>query len=385
MADLQDKNLPASHRRIAKAREDGQVARSRDLGHVLPMAVGVALMAVLAPWATQSASQVLSEGLRFDAATVQSPDAMLQALSEVARHVLMTVLPLGAVTAALAIVAAVVSGGWNVSFKSMMPSFGKLDPLAGLGRLVSKQQLIDTLKSVLLAVVLGTIGAVFFVQSLARFHDTLAMPLPAALSHTAQVVLGGVMLLLLALAIFAAVDVPLQRHLWLKRLMMSREEAKQEMKEAEGNVEVKGKIKARMREIAKRRMLANVPKADLVVMNPTHYAVALKYDDATMAAPRVIAKGADLLAMKIRDLARDAKVPVLRTPPLARALYAHCEIDREVPTALFAAVAQVLAYVYQLRAALAGKAPMPQAVPEPQIPDGFDPHEKNATIAEAAE
>ena len=385
MADLQDKNLPASHRRIAKAREDGQVARSRDLGHVLPMAVGVALMAVLAPWATQSASQVLSEGLRFNAATVQSPDAMLQALSEVARHVLLTVVPLGAVTAALAIVAAVVSGGWNVSFKSMMPSFGKLDPLAGLGRLGSKQQLIDTLKSVLLAGVLGSIGAVFFVHSLARFHDSLAMPLPAALSHTAQVVLGGVMLLLLALAIFAAVDVPLQRHLWLKRLMMSREEAKQEQKEAEGNIEVKGKIKARMREIAKRRMLANVPKADLVVMNPTHYAVALKYDDATMAAPRVVAKGTDLLAIKIRDLARDAKVPVLRTPPLARALYAHCEIDREVPTALFAAVAQVLAYVYQLRAALAGKAPMPPAVPEPQIPEGFDPHEKNATPAETTE
>jgi len=119
-------------------------------------------------------------------------------------------------------------------------------------------------------------------------------------------------------------------------------------------------------------------------MNPTHYAVALKYDDATMAAPRVIAKGADLLAMRIRDLARDAKIPVLRAPPLARALYTHCEIDREVPTALFAAVAQVLAYVYQLRAALAGKAPMPQAVPEPEIPPGFDPHEKTAGTSGAA-
>jgi flagellar biosynthesis protein FlhB len=385
MADLQDKNLPASHRRIAKAREDGQVARSRDLGHVLPMAVGVALLAVLAPWATQSASEVLSEGLRFNAATVQSPDAMLRSLSEVGRRVLLTVLPLGALTLGLALVAAALSGGWNFSLKPLMPSFGKLDPLAGLGRLVSKQQLIDTLKSILLAVVLGTIGAVFFAHSLAKFHDSLAMPLPAALSHTAQVVLGGVMLLLLALAIFAAIDVPLQRHLWLKRLMMSREEVKQEQKEAEGSTEVKGKIKARMREIAKRRMLANVPKADLVVMNPTHYAVALKYDDATMAAPRVIAKGTDLLAMKIRDLARDAKVPVLRTPPLARALYTHCEIDREVPTALFAAVAQVLAYVYQLRAALAGKAPMPQAVPEPPIPAGLDPHEKQVGAAEVAE
>jgi flagellar biosynthetic protein FlhB len=223
-------------------------------------------------------------------------------------------------------------------------------------------------------------------QLMARSHDALAMALPAALSHTAQSVLWGVWWLLVPLGAFAAVDVPLQRHLWMKRLMMSREEAKQEMKELEGNVEVKAKVKARMREMVKRRMLANVPQADLVVMNPTHYAVALKYNDATMAAPRVVAKGADLLAMRIRDLARDAKVPVLRAPPLARALYAHVEIDREVPAALFAAVAQVLAYVYQLRAALAGQAPMPQAVPEPQLPPGFDPDEKAAPhAAQAAE
>jgi len=375
MADQQDKNLPASHRRILKAREDGQVARSRDLAHLLPMAAGVALMVALAPWAIQGASQLLVDGLRFDAATVRSPQAMLEALQSPARRLMMVVVPLGAAMAVLAVTAAVVSGGWNWSFKPLMPTFSKLNPLTGLGRLVSKQHLGDTLKAALLAIVLGVIGGVFLAQSMARFHDALAMPLPSALSHTAQALLAGVLLLLLGLAVFAVVDVPLQRHLWLKRLMMSREEAKQEVKELEGNLEVKAKVKARMREMAKRRMLANVPQADLVVMNPTHYAVALKYDDATMAAPRVIAKGADLLAMRIRDLARDAKVPVLRAPPLARALYAHCEIDREVPAALFAAVAQVLAYVYQLRAALAGKAPMPQAVPEPQIPPGLDPQE----------
>ena len=375
MADQQDKNLPASHRRILKAREDGQVARSRDLAHLLPMAAGVALMVALAPWAIQGASQLLVDGLRFDAAAVRSPQAMLEALQSPARRLMMVVVPLGAAMAVLAVTAAVVSGGWNWSFKPLMPTFSKLNPLTGLGRLVSKQHLGDTLKAALLAIVLGVIGGVFLAQSMARFHDALAMPLPSALSHTAQALLAGVLLLLLGLAVFAVVDVPLQRHLWLKRLMMSREEAKQEVKELEGNLEVKAKVKARMREMAKRRMLANVPQADLVVMNPTHYAVALKYDDATMAAPRVIAKGADLLAMRIRDLARDAKVPVLRAPPLARALSAHCEIDREVPAALFAAVAQVLAYVYQLRAALAGKAPMPQAVPEPQIPPGLDPQE----------
>ena len=384
MADQQDKNLPASHRRILKARGDGQVARSRDLAHLLPLAAGVALMVALAPWAMQGGSQLLNDGLRFDAAAVRSPQAMLEALQALAQRLLMVVVPLGATMALLAVMAAVVSGGWNWSVKPLMPAFHKLNPLTGLGRLVSKQHLGDTLKATLLALVLGAIGAAFLGNSLARFHDALAMPLPTALSHTAQALLAGVLLLLLALGVFAAVDVPLQRHLWLKRLMMSRAEAKQEMKELEGNFEVKAKVKARMREMSKRRMLAAVPQADLVVMNPTHYAVALKYDDATMAAPRVIAKGADLLAMRIRDLARDAKVPVLRSAPLARALYAHCEIDREVPAALFAAVAQVLAYVYQLRAALAGKAPMPAAVPEPQIPPGLDPHEKTAE-AEAAE
>jgi flagellar biosynthetic protein FlhB len=376
MADQQDKNLPASHRRIAKAREDGQVARSRDLAHLLPMATGVALIVALAPWAMQGAHTLLSDGLRFDAAAVRSPDAMLQVLSSQAQRLLMVVLPLGVMMAALAVAAAVASGGWNWSFKPLMPSFGKLNPLSGLGRLVSKQHLGDTLKATLLALVLGAIGALFLGNSLARFHDALAMPLPAALSHTAQALLAGVLLLLLALAVFAAVDVPLQRHLWLKRLMMSREEAKQEMKELEGNLEVKAKVKARMREMAKRRMLADVPKADLVVMNPTHYAVALKYDDATMAAPRVIAKGADLLAMRIRDLARDAKVPVLQAPPLARALYAHTEVDQEIPARLFSAVAQVLAWVYQLRDAMAAGKPATAAAPTPEIPADMDPHNK---------
>ena len=378
MADQQDRNLPASHRRIAKAREDGQVARSRDLAHLLPLAVGVAALLVLAPLATHAAGQLLSAGLSFDAAALAAPQTMLQSLSQQAQSLLMVLLPLGLGLAVVAVAAAVLSGGWNFSWKPLAPRWSKLDPLSGLGRLFSKAQLGDTLKASLLALVLATIGGLVMSRSLARFHDALAMPLPAALAHTAQAVLWGLCWLLLPLAAFAAVDVPLQRHLWMKRLMMSREEAKQEMKELEGNLEVKAKVKARMREMVKRRMLANVPQADLVVMNPTHYAVALKYDDATMAAPRVVAKGADLLAMKIRDLARDAKVPVLRSPPLARALYAHVEIDREVPAQLFAAVAQVLAYVYQLRAALAGRAPMPQAVPEPQLPPGFDPHEENA-------
>jgi flagellar biosynthetic protein FlhB len=202
----------------------------------------------------------------------------------------------------------------------------------------------------------------------------LALPLPTAIAAAAATVAAGMTLILLALAVFAGVDVPLQKRLHGQRLKMSHQELKQEQKELDGNAEVKGKVRARMREMTKRRMMTAVPKADLVVMNPTHYAVALKYDDKTMGAPRVVAKGADLLALRIRDLAEGASVPVLEAPVLARALYAHAEIDREIPAALFAAVAQVLAYVYQLRAALRGQVAMPGALPALEVPAELDPH-----------
>jgi len=202
------------------------------------------------------------------------------------------------------------------------------------------------------------------------------MKLNRALAHTYRTLIGGLGMMLMALVVFAAIDVPLQHFLVMKRLKMSHQEAKQEYKDAEGNVEVKAKVKARMREMAKKRMLAAVPTADLVVMNPTHYAVALKYEDGKMGAPRVVAKGMDLMAFKIRDIAREHKVPVLTLPPLARALYAHTEVDQEVPGPLFQAVAQVLAYVYQLRAHVAGRGAAPRDLPPINVPADLDPHNK---------
>jgi len=267
----------------------------------------------------------------------------------------------------------VASGGWNFTLKPLAPNFGKLNPLAGLGRMVSGQHLGDLAKACLLALLLGLIGGSWLYFHLGQFHDALAMPLPVALAHTGRSLLGGLSLLIIVLVVFAAIDVPLQRMMLMKRLKMSHQEAKQEHKEAEGNVEVKGRIKARMREMARKRMLAAVPTADLVVMNPTHFAVALKYDQAGASAPRVVAKGADLLAMRIRDLAREHKVPVLQAPPLARALYTHTEVDHEIPARLFSAVAQVLAYVYQLRAALAGQGAWPNDLPPIAVPPDLDP------------
>jgi flagellar biosynthesis protein FlhB len=370
----QDRHLPASARKIQKAREDGQVARSRDLGHFAVMAGGGALLVMAAAPASGWLQQLVAHGLSFDAKSLAGAQPMTERLGEATLRMLALVLPMGAALWLVAAAAGVLCGGWNWTLKPLAPKFDKLNPLSGLGRVFSKHQLGETLKACALALVLGAIGALWLRMHAIEFAQTLALPLPAAIGQGVSILKAGLLLLVLALAVFAVIDVPLQRKRLLDQLKMSHQELKEEFKQLEGNQEVKSKVRVKMRELASRRMLAAVPKADLVVMNPTHYAVALRYDDKTMAAPRVVAKGADLLALKIRDLAKESKVPVLQAPPLARALYAHAEVDREVPAALFAAVAQVLAWVYQLRASMAGLGAQPaepQALP---VPDELDPH-----------
>jgi flagellar biosynthetic protein FlhB len=380
MADqAQNRTLPATERKIRKARTEGQVARSRDLGHLAALGGGAALLLAFAPRVVGWMGERLQAALRFDAVALASPSSMIEALLHSGTSLMLAVLPLGAALALLSVAAGVASGGWNFTWKALEPKLQKLDPIAGIGRLFSLQSLTQTLKSCLLALVLGGIGALYVHQRLPAIAQLMAMPLPTALAAAGNVLWGGVALLLLALALFALVDVPLQREMLLRRLRMSHEELKKEQKDVEGNVEIKSKIRARMREMANRRMIAAVPGADLVVMNPSHYAVALKYDDKTMAAPRVVAKGKDLIALKIRDAAQGAKVPVLQAPPLARALYAHTEVDQEIPAALFGAVAQVLAWVYQLRAALAAGRPMTAELPELNVPPELDPANADAT------
>jgi flagellar biosynthesis protein FlhB len=370
----QDRHLPASQRKIHKAREDGQVARSRDLGHFAEVAGGGALLVTLAPVFTGWLRELMTQGLTFNQRSLAGTAPMVEHLGDATLRMMTLVLPLGAALAVVALLAGVLCGGWNWTLKPIAPKFDKFNPLTGLGRVFSKQQLGETLKACALALVLGTIGTLWLRAHATEFAQTLALPLPAAIAQSAATLQAGLLLLVIALAAFALIDVPLQRKRLLDQLKMSHQEMKEEFRQLEGNVEVKNKVRAKMREMAGRRMLAAVPKADIVIMNPTHYAVALKYDDKSMAAPRVVAKGADLLALKIRDLARDHKVPVLQAPPLARALYAHAEVDQEVPPALFAAVAQVLAWVYQLRAAMAGQGAMPLEIASLPVPDELDPH-----------
>ncbi len=380
----QDKNLPATPQRLKKARDDGQVARSKDLTHLAVLGGGLALLAMLAPLGFARLREAMASQLRFDNAGVRTPELMLQRLTDGAGQGLLLVLPLGLAVLVLVVVAIVASGGYAFSTKPIEPKLSSLSPLAGFKRLFSRQQLVETAKLLAITAVLMLVATQFVISHAQPFATLLMRPLEAGIGQLGQWLMLGVGLLLLVVGVVAAIDVPVQRALHKHKLRMSHDEVKREHKEAEGDPHLKGKRRQRQRELAQRNSILAVPKADLVVMNPTHYAVALRYDEATMAAPRVIAKGSDLIALKIRDVAKANAVPVLQSPMLARALYANAEIDQEIPGALYTAVAQVLAWVYQLKAALRGEGVMP-ADPQPQVPPELDPHFKKKTAQESDE
>lgn len=375
----QDKQLPASARRLKQARDDGQAARSRDLAHFAVVAAALAVLVTLAPVLTGWLRELVVSGLRFDLRAATTPALMTERLGQLASPTLVMALGLGVVTGVAALAAALASGGWVFTFKPVMPDFGKINPLSGLGRIVSKAQIGEMLKACLLALVLVLVAGFYLWNHREDFARTQAMALPAAFAATGSRIASGLWLLVLVLAVAAVIDVPLQRFLHMSKLKMSRQEAKEEAKQQDGNQEVKAKMRQRMREMARRRMMSEVPGADLVVMNPTHYAVAIKYSEGSQGAPRVVAKGADLVALRIRDVAREAKVPVLRAPPLARALYASTDLEQEIPLALYSAVAQVLAHVFQLREAMAGRAPYPGSLPAIAVPAELDPHDPRHT------
>ncbi|MBA4195305.1 MAG: flagellar biosynthesis protein FlhB [Comamonadaceae bacterium] len=369
----QDKTLPATPQRLKKARDDGQVARSKDLLNLAVLGAGSAVLMLALPWAFGLLRDGLRGQLRFDRAAVVAPEVGLQRAADAFGQGLLLYLPLGVLLLVLVLAVAFASGSWTLTTKPITPDLSRINPLSGFGRLFSKQQLVETAKLSVITLIVGVVGWQFLSSHLGDFSSLVMQPLESGLGQLGRWMMAGVAGLMVTVAVVAAIDFPTQKFLHKQQLRMSHDEVKREHKESEGDPQMKGRRRARAREIAQRMSIKAVPKADLVVMNPTHYAVALRYDEATMAAPRVIAKGSDLLALKIRDVAKDAQVPVLQSPMLARALYAHAEIDQEIPSALYTAVAQVLAYVYQLKAALRGEGVMP-AEPVPQVPQELDPH-----------
>jgi flagellar biosynthetic protein FlhB len=248
-----------------------------------------------------------------------------------------------------AVVAPMMLGGWLLSGKAVSPNFGKLDPLAGIARLFSTQSLAELVKALAKSLLIGGVAYLVIMDDLEHVMALLGQPESTALPHTIMLVGRSCALIAAALVLVALVDVPWQLWTYYKKLRMSREDVRQEHKESEGDPHIKAQIRRQQQAIARRRMMAEVPKADLVVTNPTHFAVALKYIDGGMRAPRVVAKGTDLVAQRIREIAADNKVAILEAPPLTRALYKHTRLGDEIPSGLYTAVAEVLAWVYQLK------------------------------------
>ncbi len=373
MSSSQDKNLPASEQKLRKTRRDGQAARSRDLSHLAILGMGSVCMLVLSPYLLEHLQRALAQQLVFDAAAVRAPAAMLERLQRMALVGLLASALFAALTSAAALLSAIGAGGWVWSFKPVTPQFSRLNPLSGAANLFAKQQLTNVAKMVLMTGVLSAVAWQYLDGSLEQVAQLVLQPSRLALAQVGSWLVSGMVLLLLVVLLVALVDVPLQAFFFKNRLKMSHEEMKQEHKESDGNPQTKGRMRQRQREAADGASVTAVPKADFVVMNPTHYAVALRYDELSMGAPQVVSKGTDLIAMTIRDLAQNHGVPVLQSPRLARALYAHAELDQPIPAALYSAVAQVLAYVYRLKAAQRGQGRMPGDLPEPEVPAELDP------------
>ena len=373
MESSQDKDLPASERKLQKARTDGQAARSRDLSHLAILGTGAVCMFALAPDLFAHLELAIGQALRFDATAVHTTASMLSRLQDMLSVGLIASAIFALATASAALISAIGAGGWVFSAKPITPQFKRLNPISGAANLLSKQQLTNVAKMVLLTSVLTAVAWNYMNGSIEQVAMLVLQPSPLAISQAMHWLTSGMALLLLVVFLVALVDVPLQTYFFKARLKMSHQEVKQEHKEAEGSPETKGRQRQRQRQMADSASVTAVPKADFVVMNPTHYAVALRYDEATMSAPQVISKGTDLIAMRIRDLAKQHAVPVLESPVLARALYAHAELDQPIPAALYTAVAQVLAYVYRLKAALRGESRMPDEQPEPHVPPELDP------------
>lgn len=369
----QDRNLPASQRKLLKARDDGQVARSTDLSHLAVLGAGALAIMALSPLMFDQLRLAMSQQLSFDASAVLQTGDLLTRLQSMALAGLIGCIVFAAIVMTASVLSAMLSGGWVLSLKPVIPDFSRLSPLAGIAGLFTKKKLAEIVKMTVVTAVLIAIAAAFLHSSLESIVALVLQPSVSALRYLMDWLTVGMGMLLFVILVVALIDMPLQGFLHRSQLKMSRQEMKDEHKESDGNPQMKGRMRSKQRELAQGNSIRAVPKADFILMNPTHFAVAIQYDEKTMRAPRVISKGADLMAMKIRDIAKAHAIPVLQSPVLARALFANAELDEDIPSSLYAAVAQVLAYIYRLKAAMRGDGPMPDEIPQPFVPPELDP------------
>jgi len=355
-ADGSEKSEEPTQKKLDDAREKGQVPRSKELTTLLMTFSAAIFMLMYGGVMMQEFIDLVTKGISFDRNVAFDTQKMIDLMTALAIQGVFLILPFILVMVIIALLSPTLLGGWSFSAKALAPKFSKLNPAAGIKRMFSVKALLELTKA-FAKFSLVMIMATYFLYT--TFDEVIGLgiePLKFAMAHSGSLIVQAFIFVSLSLLIVAAIDVPFQLWDHNKQLKMTKQEVKEEYKQQEGNPEVKGRIRQVQREMSQRRMMQKVPEADVIITNPTHFAVALKYDPQTMQEPVILAMGVDFMAAQIRTIAKENNITLVEAPPLARALYYNAEIDRPIPFDLFKAVAAVLAYVYQLKES--GKADM---------------------------
>lgn len=364
----QEKTEEATPRKLEKAKEEGQVARSRELNSVAIVTFGALAAIALAPKMATDILTLTTEQFQ-QAGNITKP--LQYYLGGAALDGIGIVAPLSIILMLAGIFSSVAVGGFVLSGKAIQPKLERMSVIKGFGRMFSAKSAVELAKSIAKFVLISGVASAALAVLLHQLLQLGSLPVEAAIAQSLEYVAIAFVLIGCALILVAALDVPFQIQQHKKQLKMTKQEVKDELKDSEGKPEVKAKLRSLQQQVAQRQMLEDVPSADVVITNPEHFSIAIKYDGAQMGAPILIAKGADFMAMRIREIATAHEVPIVSAPPLARAIFFTTEVQQEVPEELYIAVAQVLAYVYQLNEYKAGQRQMHPALGDIEIPEGF--------------
>lgn len=369
--DSQEKSEEPTAKRLDKAREEGQVPRSRELTTSAVLLGATLSLYLLGDFFADKISGIFIVNFQFDRATAFDTDQLLVQLGLSIKESFVGLIPIFSVLMVLAFVSPIALGGWLLSAKSLAPKFSRINPLSGLKRMFSMKSVIELLKALGKVAVVMTVAILLLYFHQGEIISLSNEDITYGLAHAIQLMIFAALVLSASTLLIAIIDVPFQIWENKKQLKMSLQEVKDELKDSEGKPEVKNRIRQLQRDLANNRMLSQVPEADVIITNPTHFSVALKYDPETMKTPVIVAKGVDFMAMKIREIANAHDVELVPAPLLTRALYYTTEVDDEVPHGLFLAVAQVLAYIFQLRQYRRGQAKRPICPKHLPIPEEY--------------
>ena len=359
-SDGQERTEDATPRRLQQAREKGQVPRSRELASVAVLVAGAVGLMWFGEILGNGLAEVMMKMFSLSREEVFDLNKLFAVISASVWHVALPLVLVLAFLFVAALVGAAGLGGVSFSAEAARPKLSKMNPISGLQRMLGKQSLVELIKSILKVALVAGVAFYLMQSNLEDFFQLSVEIYPQNLFHALDILSGFVLLICCSLLIVVAIDIPYQIWQHKEQLKMTKQEIKDEFKDSEGKPEVKGRIRMLQREMAQRRMMADVPQADVVITNPEHFSVALRYDPDMDSAPVVVAKGIDHLALKIREIANKHDVDIVPAPPLARALYHTTELEQQIPDGLFAAVAQVLAYIFQLKQYRKGRGERPK-------------------------